>query len=686
MFKYSKLWLERLAKEKIDIGDFDRNWLDLQGFEVATETKVGDDIIVELEVKANRPDMLSHLGVLREYYVYKKRNCLPDIKSKLKLSDNTKMPVDIRIETDDVDNLLLIHIDGIDNTKETPMELKTILENLGVNSINPVVDISNIIMLEMGQPIHIFDADKLKNSLVYSNADDKTSITTLKGDEFKISKGSIVISDDEGTTCLAGMIGAKRVEVDENTKSIIIESAHFKPIPIRKATQSMHITTLASYRFERGVDSDEMINSGLLCAEMVMDLCGGNYKANYIKHDYKKDEHFEISAKKTNKILGTDISAKQICELLNSYYFTCKQIDDDRVDVITPKYRLDLIDEIDVIGDIAQIYGYHNIEPTNPELLVKYEPNWVHINSNTLRTLLTAQGINECISYSFIHKDTNKMLGLEKGNDIYNSIELINPLSIKFALMRSSMVYSMVSTYIYNLTKNNECEPIFDIGSIFFEDKNADTGYSQKTSVGVLLNGVKVNKGFGIDRELNYDFYDMKQILELIASEFSMQMELKLSNRSFMEDNKSVDIYYNGKLIGFMGVIKPETLCNFENGKLIKGDVLYLELYVNDLEMGTTAIEEVSKFPSILREYNFLVPTDEVFDTYSKEIKSLSNYIKSIKVNDIYKGKGVKDGFISVLLEIEYGSNEKTLMAEEVEEIEARMYTNLKKRNIELKM
>ena len=131
MFKYSKLWLERLAKEKIDIEDFDRNWLDLQGFEVATETKVGDDTIVELEVKANRPDMLSHLGVLREYYVYKKRNILPNIKSKLKLSDNTKMPVDIRIETSDVDNLLLIHIDGIDNTKETPMEFKTILENLG---------------------------------------------------------------------------------------------------------------------------------------------------------------------------------------------------------------------------------------------------------------------------------------------------------------------------------------------------------------------------------------------------------------------------------------------------------------------------------------------------------------------------------------------------------------------------
>jgi len=686
MFKYSKLWLEKLAKEKIDIEDFDRNWLDLQGFEVATEVKTGDDTIVELEVKANRPDMLSHLGVLREYYVYKKRNCLPDVSSKLKLVENTKLPVDVKIETEDCDHLVLLNIEGVDNTKETPAELKVLLENLGVNSINPIVDISNIIMLEMGQPIHIFDADKVKKELVYKNADDKTSMTTLKGDELKVSQGSIVICDAEGVTCLAGMIGAKRVEVDENTKNIIIESAHFKDIPVRKTTQAMHITTLASYRFERGVDSDNQINSGLLCAEMIMDMCGGKLVSNYVKHEYKKENKFVISTAKTNKLLGTDLTSKNICDLLNSYYFNCSVIDEDKVNVITPNYRMDLVEEIDVIGDIAQIYGYHNIEPTNPELLVKYEPNYVHINSNTLRNLLTAQGINECISYSFIHKDVNKMLKLNPQDDVYNAIELINPLSIKFAVMRSSMVYSMVNTYIYNLTKNNECEPIFDIGSVFFKNDKADTGFSQKTAVGILLNGVKVSKGFGIDKELNYDFYDIKQIVELIASEFSMDISLKPSNRTFMEENKGVDVYYNNKVIGFMGVLNSECVNNFENGKLVKGEMLYLELYVDDLVMGSTAIEEVSKFPSVVREYNFLVPTDAVFDEYSGEIKKLSDYIKSIKVNDIYKGKGVKDGYVSILLEIEYGSNLKTMTTEEVEDVESKMYSMLKAKDIELKM
>lgn len=685
MFKYSKLWLEKIANEKIDIKDFDKNWLDLQGFEVATETPMGDDVIVELEVKANRPDMLSHLGVLREYYVYKNKGVLPNINSKLTLSQNTKLPIDVKIETDDCDHLLLINVEGVDNTKETPKELKMFLENLGVNSINPIVDISNAIMLQMGQPIHIFDADKVKNCLVYKNADDNTSITTLKGDDLKISKGSIVISDDEGVTCLAGMIGAKRVEVDENTKNIIIESAHFKDIPVRKTTQSMHITTLASYRFERGVDSDNMINSGLLCAEMIMDICGGKLVSNFVKQENKKPNEFEISASKTNKLLGTKISAQGIADLLNKYYFDCKTIDEDKVKVITPNYRMDLEEEIDVIGDIAQMYGYHNIEPTTPELLVKYEPNHVYIVSEQLRKLLTSQGINECISYSFIHKDVNKMLSLTEKDNIYNAIEIINPLSIKFGVMRSSMVYSMINTYIYNLTKNNECEPIFDIGSVFFKG-DTDTGYAQKTSVGVLLNGVKVNKGFGIDKELNYDFYDIKQVLQLISSEFSMDISLKVNNRPFMEENKSVDIIYNNKVIGFMGVINPNNLNNFENGKLIKGEVLYLELYVDDLVIDSTPIEEVSKYPSIVREYNFLVPTDAVFDRYSADIKNLSEYIRDIKVNDIYKGKGVKEGYVSVLLQIEYLSFEKTLLTEEVEDIEKNMYSMLKKQDIELKL
>jgi phenylalanyl-tRNA synthetase beta chain len=184
----------------------------------------------------------------------------------------------------------------------------------------------------------------------------------------------------------------------------------------------------------------------------------------------------------------------------------------------------------------------------------------------------------------------------------------------------------------------------------------------------------------------NYDFYDIKAILELIANEFSMNIELNIKDMPFMEEGKSVEICYKNKVIGIMGELSTKAINNLENGKLVKGEVLYLELYLDDLEIGSTAIENVSKYPSILREYNFLVPKDEIYAEYVKEIRDLSDYITSVKVNDIYKGKGVKDGFVSVLLEIEYSSMDKTLLTEEVEEIENKMYTKLKNRNIELKM
>ncbi len=684
MFKYSKLWLERLAKEQIDISDFNSNWLDLQGFEVATVATVGSDSIVELEVKANRPDMLSHLGVLREYNVYKGRKDLPKLNSNLQIVANQEMPIDIAIDSPDVDGLMLLSIEGIDNTKETPEELKSLLDSFGIPSISPAVDISNIIMLEIGQPIHIFDTDKLDKSLVYTNADDNTHITTLHGDELKISKGSIVIRDNSGVACLAGMIGSKRVEVDKNTKNIIIESAHFMPIPIRKTSQSMHLTTLASYRFERGVDSDEMINAGLLCAEMIIDACGGKMTANFVKHSPKPDTKFTLSASDVNRLLGSKFSPSDIVNLLNSYYYQCKVLDTDRLDAICPKYRLDLFEEIDIIGDIAQIYGYHNIEPTLPDVAVQYQPNYTHIYSETLRQLLVSQGLNECISYSFIHKDANKMLNLDQSSDVYNGIEIINPLSIKFGIMRSSLVYSMLNTYIFNLSKNGECEPIFDIGSVFFHGES-ETGHCQKTAVGVLLNGTKIAKGFGIDKNIEYDFYDIKQILELIMSEFSMNIDIKPSDRSFFQQGKSLDVYFNQKLIGFLGVIGNNITTNFENGKLIKGDVVYMELYVDMLDMGSTSLGEIYRFPSIIRQYNFLVPKSAEFADYSATIRGLSPFVLTISVKDVYIGKGVPEGYVSVLLEIEYASAERTLTNEEVENIENDMYNLLANAEIKLK-
>lgn len=685
MFKFSKNWLEKLANEKIDYKDFDKNWLDLQGFEVATETPINDDVVIELEVKANRPDMLSHIGVLREYNVYKHNSKFPIKESNLSLDGLKNLDIDVEVLTDKVDNLVLIQIKNVDNTKETPAEMKNFLEALGVNSINPIVDISNYIMLAYGQPIHMFDLDKVKDKLSYKLNEKARKIVTLSGEEEEIPSNSIIIEDSEDVACLAGIIGTKKVEIDENTKNIIIESAHFDNVAISIASHTTHITTLASYRFERGVDSDQVLNYGLLCAEEVLKLCGGNITGAYTKLSKKENNIKTIKVSKTNSLLGTNLNSSEIKNLLEKYYYSAEIIDEDNVKVVCPSYRMDLEQNVDVIADIAQMYGYHNIKPTTPNLSVNYEPNTIMDNSDRLRDILLGLGVNECISYTFIHKEALNKLGIDKNSKLYGDIELLNPLSIKFAIMRPNMLYSMLNTLLFNISKYNECEPIFEIGTVFERNEKTDTGYSQKQMLSVLLNGTKIPKGFGIDKNIPYDFYDIKQILELIMDEFSLSYELKPTNENVLE--KGLEIYINGKYSGLIGTVDSNKIKNLENGKLIKGTVEYLELCVDNLVFGRTPLETQSKFQSILREYNLLVPNGTKFIDYSKTIKEISPLIKEIIVEDIYNGKGVKENHSAILVQLEYSSLEKTLTFEEIEEIEKQMLEKLKSSfNIELKM
>lgn len=675
MFKYSHRFLEKLAGEPIDYKDFDRNWLDLQGFEVACEEELDDDAIVELEVKANRPDMLSHLGVLREYYVYKKYNKEPKIESKVDLAGLKNLPIDVEIKTDDVGNLVLVCIKNIDNTKKTPEKIVKLLHNLGVASVNPVVDYSNFVMLELGQPIHVYDLDKLNTKLEFDNLASDTKLTTINGSEITAPKGSIIIKDNGGAVCLAGIIGTQKVEVDENTKNIVIESANFNPIKLRVASQNTHISTLASYRYERGVDANITKLGACLCAEYILENCGGQLDSAFVKFEKSKENKKQLEVCYINKILGTKFSAQDIKKLLESYYYKVNVLDEQNIEVITPNYRLDLEDKIDVVGDVAQIFGYHNIEPTMPNLSVEYEPNDYIINSDILRNLLYGIGANECISYSFIHENAMKMLKISEKSELYGDIKLINPLSNKFALMRPNLIYSMVNTLVYNVAKDSVCEPIFEIGTVFKRDVSADTGYGQNSHLAVVLCGNKIEKGFGIDKNIPYDFYDIKQVLELIMAQYSMQFELVEKQEPTFE--LCADVLVGGKKFGVIGILDDGAIKNFENGKLVREKVFYLEINIDMLSMGTTALEEQSKFPSITREYNLLVPTDVKFADYKAEIENTSKKIINIEVKDLYKGKGVKEGTTSQLIQITYNSFDETLTSEEVEAIERQWFEKI---------
>lgn len=678
MFKYSHRFLEKLAGEKIDYLDFDKNWLDLQGFEVASEVKFDDDAVIELEVKANRPDMLSHLGVLREYYVYKNYNKLPSINSKINIDNLPKLPIDVEIKSDDVGNLVLVCIKNIDNTRKTPDFVVKVLKNLGIASVNPVVDLSNFIMLEIGQPIHIYDLDKLSSKLEFCNSLVNQKLQTLNGSTVDVPQGSIIINDADGPVCLAGIIGTKKVEIDENTRNIIIESANFDAVKLRIASQKTHISTLASYRYERGVDANITKLGASLCAQYITEVCGGQVHSSFVKFSNSQANIKTLNISEVNNLLGTKFCVQDIKNLLEKYYYKIEIVDDKTFRVYAPNYRLDIEQNIDVIGDIAQIYGYHNIEPTMPNLSVEYQPNYNIINSDIVRKLMYAQNISECISYSFIHENAMQMLGIDENNELFGDIKLLNPLSNKFAIMRPNLIYSMLNTMIYNYSKEGECEPIFEIGTVFRTDKNTDTGYNQSSHLAVALVGNKISKGFGIDKDIPYDFYDIKQVLELLMCEYSLNVNLKMSENSAF--SMYAKIYIDNIESGFIGIINPKVLGNFENGKLIKSEIYYMELNIDKLNMGVTPLEQQSKYPSIIREYNLLVKDGVEYKQIKELILAQSKLIRRIDTKDIYRGKGVEKGYTALLIEVEYNDYNETLNSQQVESVEKLWLENLNKK------
>ena len=279
MFKFSYNWL----KAESEIGaDYDGllEWLNLQGFEIASIEDYGDDKAVEIEVKANRPDMLSVAGVLREYYAGRGRretkNFTPDVPLEL-TDDNGVLSHRIVVDSKDVHRYCAAEIRGVDNTGETPEYIKDRLMKSGIACINPIVDISNYVLLQIGQPIHIFDADKVKGDIRIENVPAPTKFTTLASTEIELPTGALLISDDENPLCVAGIIGGHAPEVTAETKNIIIESANFDHIIERVTSKKTHVQTAASYRFERGVSPATALPGALICIKMITELCGGEY-------------------------------------------------------------------------------------------------------------------------------------------------------------------------------------------------------------------------------------------------------------------------------------------------------------------------------------------------------------------------------------------------------------------------
>ena len=671
MFKFSLNWLRDYCGKDAQYDEIMKK-LKVQGFEFDGNQEIEDDIVTAIEVKANRPDMLCHMGIAREIKAFDGET-IPRISEEKFAVDNAKFLVNISINSDVCKRFCAVRLSGVNSAVKTPEYMTKRLNALGINSVNAVVDIGNYIMLDMGQPIHAYDMDKIVGgelNVDEVDADDK--ITTFSGETAEIKKGDIVISDKVGIKCVAGIIGTEDAAVSESTKDVILEAAVFDEVKVRLTSRRLKISTPSSFRFERGVNRESTFDVLMKCAKMVTEICGGKIEdVAFDDFSGSADVQFvKMSVKNCNRLIGTSLSKDTIIKCLEKYNFRCELETEDLIKVRIPDYRLDVLQEVDLIEEVARIYGYDNIEPVMPTIMTSYNKNQAWTNMDIIRDVLVGLGFCETINYSFIPADTMKIFGIDESEDIYSDLKVQNPIAGAYSLMRPMMTYSLLNCLAYNYSRNNSNLALFELGRVYFKDRNYDTNVKEINTCGFVISGVRIPRGFGSDKDVKYSYYDLLSYLEVVMKRFGQSFELQKNEYKFFEDGSGYSILVDGEKIGFIGEINRAKLNKIPNLKLVKDKVFYCEFYVDNLQERVKKVKFESKYPPIKRLYNFMQRRDVTAKEVETIIKMSSGVVRDVIVKDIYSDKNFAENEHAVLYEVNYCSKDHTLTSEEIEKIE----------------
>ena len=688
MFKFSFEWLKDYCGSDIST-DQVFSILNLQGFEFQGKQHVNDDIITAIEVKANRPDMLSHMGIAREINAYRNKK-LPSIpKSCLKI-DNEKFPVKINVKDPEIcKRYCAVVLKGLNNRVALPEYITERLFAMGINSVNPIVDIANYVMLDMGQPLHSYDFSKISDlELNIEKSTSELKVTTLGEKEENIKAGSIIISDSKRPLCVAGIIGTNFATVTAETSEIVLESAVFDEVSVRVTSRSARISTPSSFRFERGINISSTKDVLDCCVKMILEICGGELVPTGFDYypDPKSPKALELNISRANLLLGTSLTAEEIISYLEKYEFKCKAISKDMVEVTPPSYRLDILRDVDLIEEIARMYGYDNIPAVMPKTRVGYIKNKVWSNKDKIRDILVGLNFSEVINYSFIPSDTMKLLGITEEDDMYSDINLQNPLSNAYSLMRPTLLYSLVNSLAYNYSVKNTDLALFELGRTYFRNKNFSTGCEEKEMCGFITSGVRIPRGWGNSKDIKYNYYDTISYLDIIMDSFGKKFELKSLDYKFFESGSGYGIFLNGVKMGILGKINKKCFGFIKNLKLVKDEVFYCEFQVDNIDFECKKLKFESKYPPVNRLYNFIQSKNVTAGEVIEVIRSVSDIITGVTVKDIYFDKNVPSDDHAVLYEVNYCSKFETLTLEGIEDIENKFIPLLSSKfNIQLK-
>lgn len=613
-----------------------------------------DDEVIDFELTSNRGDLLSILGMAYELgAIYDKKVNDIDLSHNIG-TGNINEELTLKVETDACPLFLVGKVSNV-TIKESPDFIKNRLIASGIRPINNVVDISNYVMLETGQPLHYYDADRLGNVLGVRMAKDKEELTTLDNQKRVLDNTDIVIFNEEGPVALAGIMGGLSTEVEEDTKNIIIESAIFNPTLIRKTSKKV-LRSEASNRFEKGLDP----NRTYMAMERSLHLLEKYADAKIVSGiiEYKnmdiKDKEIELSYNKINKVLGLELTKDIVLDIFRRLGFTTKDIN-DKVLVTVPSRRIDIAIEEDLIEEVGRIYGIDNIE--GKKMILPVRMGRIDKTNRSIRHLLNNLGLSETLTYSLIKESEV----YKYTNDKFDSISLKDPMTEDRSTLRYSLIPSLLSVYDYNTKRGNNNINIFEIGKSFYK---IDNNYYEDEKLTILMSDIYYNI-LGNVREVNY--YIVKGILEKVLNYLGYNNRYYYKREDLPKElhpGVAGSIYIDNKKIGIIGKLHPN---------ITKDNIYVIEVNLSllkDIKVSKMKYKELNKYPGISKDIAFILDKDITSEEVIKTIKkSGGRLLTKIEVFDLYEDISLGDNKKSLAFSLYFEDTNKTLTLEEVLDI-----------------
>ena len=646
------------------------------GTPAAKVFNIENDEVFEIGLTPNRADAMSHMGVARDLRagLLQKNASLELITpsvSKFKVDKRT-LKIDINV-TDSklVPRYCGVTISGI-TIKDSPSWLQNRLKAIGLTPKNNVIDVTNYVLHELGQPLHAFDASQITGNITVKTVAAGTKFTTLDSIERTLHEEDILICDEKGPLCIAGVFGGKNSGVSENTSSIFLESAYFNPVAIRKTAKRHGLSTDASFRFERGIDPEITQYALKRAAILIQEVAGGDITSDIIDIYPKKIEDFAVflNYEKAFKLIGQELPKETIKKIVASLDIKVNSSSDAGLGLIIPAYRVDVQREVDVIEEILRVYGYNNISFSNKlNATVTNSPrNEDYKVQNIIANQLNSLGFHEMMANSLTTPD---YVSLSEQLKEEHNVTILNPLSNDLSAMRQSMLFSGLEAISYNINRRNSDLKLFEYGKSY---RKLPSGHSEKKHLTLFTTGNRIAESW-TNAQKPSDFFLFKGYVSAILERLGIS---KTQNVPFSNDIFAEGIAFalgNDTLVE-MGTVKKSIVKHFD----IKQEVFYAEFHwdlVLKLLSNKVKFTAIAKYPEVRRDFALLVDANVAFESiYKVAVQTEKSLLKDINLFDVYEGKNLPEGKKSYAVSFTIQDTTKTLTDVQIDKIMGKLQSN----------